>query len=426
MDKHYSSTLATVLTNIVPSATNVLDLGPLTGGTTDIFLQKKCRCYVEDLVEYLEVIESQGVDPKQALDEHLLPKPESLKFSVILCWDLLNYLSLDTIGYLFSKLERHCSENTIVHFIRYSGNTIPEKPKRFKMQNDFNFELIDEHSKDRIQNQSHSTVNLLKRFEKFSIRSTSMNQQGMQKDMVEYLLEYKTKNERSVRHGVKQAGLVSYFEEKEQSHTLNLPCLSDYFSKIDRNDPKRLPEILDIGKNTSRNLEFLDLHSKKLLTEDVFSSIAWQKKLNGEGSQYLSDFLLRLDSEVELDLVLCWDIFNYCLPFQIEKLCQLITQRLKLGGKMHVILFRHTDISKSPATFEIKDCDAVKMMGNITGDGSGQVQTITGLMKIIRQFNVVSHKTVRVKDAVSFQELLLEFKVLPERDKSKATNNVCI
>ncbi|BCE01409.1 hypothetical protein [Marinicellulosiphila megalodicopiae] len=406
MDKHYSSSLATVLTQLVPTGGAVLDLGSMSSGTTEAFLQKKCRCYVEDLLDYLDDIHKTNAEPIAALNAHLLPKDASQKFNVILCWDLLNFLSLETISSLFETLKPHLQPGTLLHFIKYSGSKIPAYPKRFRLLQDFTFELYGTANDQSLISFPHSTIKLLKHLDLFSIRNTSMNQQGMQKDMVEYLLEFSENGSRPSAHGIKQSGLVSYFQSTQAQNVCEFHALN---SLLDSVEDKSITTILDLGKNTNRSLEYLDNHCQKLLVEDVYSSMTWQRKLKGNNDDVISDGLLTLPNATSLDLVLIWDLFSYCSPKQFERLAQIIANKMQAGALLHLVMHRNKMIPENPATFEVMLNKQVNISGNLQCKNKNEFITITGLMKLLPQFKIKTHNTIRLNDDIAYQELLLQF-----------------
>lgn len=85
---HHSLALATVINKMVAEGSTILDLGSMSTGTTGAFLNLRCKCYVEDLNEYIDELHMNGGDPIQHLEQHLIKKPDNLKFDFVLCWDV--------------------------------------------------------------------------------------------------------------------------------------------------------------------------------------------------------------------------------------------------------------------------------------------------------------------------------------------------
>lgn len=401
--QHRSLGLATVVKELLSEGCNILDLGPLCSGTTESFLRLGCTCYVEDLIEYLESLSSDGQDAIQKLGDHLLPKPESLKFDVVLCWDLLNFLRLDTIAFLMEKLSPHFKSGTVLHAMRYVGPQ-PARPKRFKLLSDFTYQILGDAYRVQIAATSHSTAALLKHMRQFSLRNTLINQEGMSQHIAELLLEFDARGSQKQLRKKTQSNTVHYFSDRQSGS--DLPCKG--LGKVLAYLEAKNASILELGKSAGKKNAYLSNAAFDVYAEDVFSSIYWQNKVNGQNRDRLSETLLHFSDQVNFDLVLAWDLFNFCMPFQIAKIGQLLSAHLHSDGFLHFILFNTRGTPKKPAVFDIQADYSVTVSGAVAGDGSRPVDSAAALLKLLPQFKLLIHNVGKLNRSVDYQEFLLK------------------
>lgn len=111
----------------------VLDLGLARAETVALFSPFRCRLDVADLAEELDQIAAES-DPAllPALVERLLPPRRNEPTDLVLCWDLLNYLSRPALTALMDNLASRARPGTRVHFMLvYSGTRMPERPNYY-------------------------------------------------------------------------------------------------------------------------------------------------------------------------------------------------------------------------------------------------------------------------------------------------------
>ena len=158
MSDHYSSALASLVEEISHGKSIILDLGSSETGSTKVFLDLRCHCYVEDLNELLQEITSDNPSRFDLLEAHLLDKPDGLKFDYVLCWDLLNYIDKDLQTHLFNLLASHFKEGTLLHTMRYTNEDMPSSPGQFQIHSDLVFSMGEDLSDKMIKVPVSSTI----------------------------------------------------------------------------------------------------------------------------------------------------------------------------------------------------------------------------------------------------------------------------
>ncbi len=407
MTQHRSSGLATILNELAEDGCTVLDLGPMSSGTTAAFLNKRCKCYVEDLVDLLNEAPAGTEITRYQLTEHLLAKPEGLKFDVILCWDVLNFFRGQLIEHLMDLLEPFMKRGTIMHMMRYVGPRKPVMPQNFQLQQDFTFDITSSTSLQSSKNpwepnDGLSMIQLLKHLKKFNLRNTIMNQSGMQQDMTELLLEYDVGTQSKLEHRVNKSDTVTYFAEANQKQ-VTLPVLNKVLTKMSG------CSIFDTGRKMGRNVSGLNQISSHLYVEDVFSSISWHSKLAGNSEMSVSDYVLKFNEGTYFDVVLTWDLFNYCHPENIRRLGHLLKDNLRKGSLLHFILLNHIELPSYPLSFNVSADLNISCTGHVTGNNRKKFGSTAQLLKLLPDFKLLDHRMGSFDSGEGYHELLLKF-----------------
>ena len=117
---------------------SILDLGPASGATIEFFSNYTSRIRVEDLAQALE--QSGRFRPESLRNE---PIPEFNKlfsfasdacFDVILCWDLLNFLSAVELAQFATYISRFSTPDTVLYAHFFSTKATPLKPGRYRIE----------------------------------------------------------------------------------------------------------------------------------------------------------------------------------------------------------------------------------------------------------------------------------------------------
>ena len=112
---------------------SVLDLGPASSGNVSFFSGHGCRLYIADLFHTLR--QRGGLPPEQALpfDRELSSTLPEGCFDLIMCWDLLNYLSSSQMEILGRRLAERSRPGSRLFALIAPHGEIPELPQRFEI-----------------------------------------------------------------------------------------------------------------------------------------------------------------------------------------------------------------------------------------------------------------------------------------------------
>jgi hypothetical protein len=114
----------------------ILDLGRAVAANIEFWSRFGCKLYVEDFYDSLP---APSEDPAEvepwpsAFLESLLPFPVQTRFDVVLCWDILSYLSYEQASSLLAYLARFSKPGTLLLALFWVGSQIPRHPVTFKI-----------------------------------------------------------------------------------------------------------------------------------------------------------------------------------------------------------------------------------------------------------------------------------------------------
>jgi hypothetical protein len=115
---------------------NILDLGPASNQNIEFFSQFSCKLYIEDLYETLSSFDFFSPEDGFTYDavlSYLLPYPKTVRFDLILAWDLFNYLERDVLRNLIQHLSKFSHTGTLLLGLISTRKHIPETPYQFKI-----------------------------------------------------------------------------------------------------------------------------------------------------------------------------------------------------------------------------------------------------------------------------------------------------
>jgi len=101
---------------------HVLDLGPPLEANVAFFGRFPCRLYIQDLLR--------DAEPATGRKAALLQPSQGERFSLILAWDLYNYLDSDSVSALMRDLGPHCLPGALLYLLLPTDDAIPAIPTR--------------------------------------------------------------------------------------------------------------------------------------------------------------------------------------------------------------------------------------------------------------------------------------------------------
>jgi hypothetical protein len=116
----------------------LLDLGPALPGSLAFLGRFRCRLTVADALDELAALGRQeDPDPDELAVElaRLLPDPGGEPWDLVLCWDLVNYLSRPVLSGLMGHIGPRLQPGALVHLLVESSRPrMPPSPGRYELE----------------------------------------------------------------------------------------------------------------------------------------------------------------------------------------------------------------------------------------------------------------------------------------------------
>ncbi|PVV16189.1 MAG: hypothetical protein B6D82_01650 [gamma proteobacterium symbiont of Ctena orbiculata] len=112
----------------------ILEPGPISPGILTLLQGKRCRLVVADAAAALSELSGKSSERETLLHQMgpLINDNDNEKIDTVLCWDLLNYLSLPLIEVFTARLAALMSPAGMVHtYIHSAHSSMPHYPQRY-------------------------------------------------------------------------------------------------------------------------------------------------------------------------------------------------------------------------------------------------------------------------------------------------------
>lgn len=397
---HRSPGITAIFNEIKFSNSNrVLDLGSLVGSNFDFFSRLSCHLHYENLDDFIDEYRGlSGENQALRLESFLLKPEKNEKYDVILMWDLLNYLPLPAIKKLFEYLRRVCKNNTLVHLVKYLGRNIPVRPARFKIQSQYYLEIESSQTAPR-QIQTLATAQLLKEAPNYYMQNNLMHEQGMAAGIAEQVMRFNTDKDlrkqfisrTEFENNVIQTGAIS------STHTNTEPTKTATYKKtgiiysspaVERVMAQTADQqtLLDCGVKSSHNMDFWRKKYGRVYSEDLPSSLYWldhANRLTGSIPKALSAEALQFDSRLKFDVIIIWDILNFCNARQITAIGERLASHCHQETQIVFIAYSGDNIPEHPQKYELADSGYSCEENAHRVPRSNPAATTASLMKLI-------------------------------------------
>ncbi|WP_444909984.1 hypothetical protein [Microbulbifer sp. TRSA005] len=404
MLQHHSFGIAALVDEVIQPGGKVLDLGCLSFGTTQTFLELSCQTFIEDLRSLLLEIHSFDLRTRTIkLTEHLTRKPQRIKLDVVLCWDLFNFMEPQLIAQLIEEIRPHLKAGTVFHTMLYTG-TMPKAPADFKRLSGFTFNSAPLALPEPLPTYRYSSLNLMKTMGNFSLRSSLLHRKGMRKDLIELMFEYgNVKSQNAIRAGGTSAAISAF----RQTSLTEIPLTAlDQALMHAKRSP--VSKALDVGKKAGRNMQHLQREVGELFISDLYSAILWQCSRKVPFDSAIQAALRQATLPENLDCILLWDLLNFFSTEQIQLITHALYQYLSNGAVMHFLLFKQERLPVNCGVFEIQPSGLVGTYIQAAGNKQAKFRTITDVVKALPQMKVLSQGTGRIPNGPFYHEITMQ------------------
>lgn len=305
----------------------VLDLGSSSGASFNFFAQLSCHIHFESIDGFLRErpeLMASASELQAGLDAYFSRFDSHNKFDIILAWDIFNYLDGDSLRWLIARLNDHCHPNTLLHAVKYLGRRIPAAPRHFQILDQYRINISGTELSCSRPFPALDTAQQLKQMPGYVMEHTFMQQPGMEQQLAEQVLRYQPEGKDHRRqfssaelsHG---GSLLMQQTLAHRSYGLEQVC-----AKL-RTTPGA--KVLDLGSRATRTSDFFLEHAEEVYSEDILPALMPNVRGRADAA-LLRLHALNFDPQLRFDLVLAWDVFNFCSKEQLEAIFQKLRPHL--------------------------------------------------------------------------------------------------
>lgn len=332
-------------------ALRILDLGCSSAASFNFFRQLSCQIHFENLSEFVsELINNPSSEEIiEALDGYLSTFKPQQTFDVILVWDLFNYLDLDIIRWLMTRLSPHCKPGTLVHCIKYVSPQIPVAPRYFQINNQYDTTVEGAATKHERRFPCPNTTTFLRNLPDFSIEQSYMNYNGMVPGFSEQLLRFqpgrKLISKRQASNELSHKQTVSQPTQTVKHH-------SSALNKVFNNEsPSSRQNILDLGIKNRHNYDFFYTVFEEVFAENIYYELL--DPSSAKVATRLKSHMLDFPPQTQFDVILAWDIFAFLPAHMITEVITRLAPYTHPDTKLHTLLYFGKETPAAPQRYSV-------------------------------------------------------------------------
>lgn len=390
---HRSPGLTAIFNELKHSNRNrVLDLGSSSARNFTFFSQLSCNIHFESLDDLLG-----GLPPEEAsgdlliahLENYLTNFSASERFDVILTWDIFNYLDLEGIHWLVTRLNKFCHSNTLMHAIKYVGTQVPASPQNFHILDQYQVQVVTNPAAAR-RLENYSTVHLLRHMPHYYLENSYLNYSGMIPSLAEhvfrYLPERKAHTQKKASDELSQDSSPYQLDSKTPSSSRHQSAAM--YSLCGHVENLKNGNILDLGLKNRNNYEFWIERAEGFYAENLYAQLIEQK------SAALKPHHLNFSRDLTFDVILAWDIFNYLSLEQIKAVFQKLRVHSSSGTRIHAILYCGREIPVQPQKFYLSSEHELAVTPNPKRLTEHSL-TLSSLLKALQDYSLLESYVYR-------------------------------
>ena len=376
----------TAIYNELKSSTHnsVLDLGSASAASFQFFSRLSCHIHFESIDNFFaECGEAwvSGETLRAGLDEYLSAFSDTKQFDVILAWDIFNYLDRDTLQWLIARLNRHCRPNTLLHSIKYVGRNLPAVPRHFQILDQYQTRM---HCAGVLCSRPFAgmdTATVLKSMRTYTMEYTYMQQEGMAQDLTEQVLRYQPDGKNNNRQ-IASAELHSMPHATLAHRSYGLELVCEHLQKTPA------ATVLDLGGKATRNGDFFLRYAENFYVEDLLPSL--HKSPTETEPSLIRQHALRFDSAVKFDVILAWDVFNFCTSEQLSAVYEKLRSHMHENTLVFAFFYTGAEVPERSQKCYVQDDKTIALLPASKKPAADSEFTAVSLLRIFRDFSLAN------------------------------------
>lgn len=378
----------------VSTRNNVLDLGSSSHSSFQFFSQLSCHIHFEAIDAFLadggEVCAS--AEALQAgLNDYLSTFSPDKKFDIILAWDIFNYLDSETLCWLITRLNQHCRANTLLHTIKYVGRKLPAAPRNYQILNQYQVKITCDNILCTRPFATIDTNKTLKNMPDYVVEQTFMRHEGMSQDITEHVLRYQSDKKDSRRQQA-SAGLALGGRELPQHTVMHRSYGLEQICAHLRNLPGAT--VLTIGSKATHSGDFLLEYAEQVYVEDLVPSLIPANETR-EGEQHLRQHALNYPADVYFDVILAWDLFNFCSAAQLVSIVEKLRPHLHENTQIFSFFYPGKEKPERPQKCYLLDEKNIALLPSPKSRTAGEDLTAGAVLKTLGNFHLANTHILR-------------------------------
>jgi SAM-dependent methyltransferase len=363
LSKHRSPGLTAIFNAVKTSQKNqILDLGSSISANFNFFTQLGCRFHFENFDETLAEMRKGELNPQTLIETFLKYIKPDQRFDIVLLWDLFNYLDKTLMQKLYAKLEQFLKPNSLIFSLSYVGSKRPDSPAQFRILDQYFIEINNESALEPNALRS-TTVQSLRDFPNFFILRSYLGQKDMRRGVSEQISAFKPEKTST------KASFSNAEMSQQSSNELKLrsPSISLLRDKLVKGEIVR--NVLDLGGRNDRSEEQWQQTFDSVYCADLKATLRRLSALNTEERRtYLDEgHYLRFERSQRFDLIMCWDLLNYCDVATLTAIGKRLSLHANPGCLILCINYTANRLPSEPRNFVLtEDGIGIKKKANMS------------------------------------------------------------
>jgi hypothetical protein len=399
---HRSPGLTAIYNEIKASKRNkILDLGSASTSSLSFFSRKSCHIHFENMNEFLvDYSDSRrlGKNIRDALEEYLHSFSENEKFDVVLTWDIFNYLDKDTFYWLINRLNTYSHADTLLHMIKYIGKDIPSSPCYFQILDHYQVKISQPGIFSKRAFPTLDSAHMLRGLSQYAIEDIYLQHNGMAHDITEQVLRYQPVKKHIKKSlasselyktdlvpsnsGVHNSSGVGADGLEAVHRSYGLENICTYLSGLQH------ANLLDLGSRITRSSDFFHEYAENVYVEDLVPSLIKPSSSNEPPKVLVRQHALRYGKDIKFDVILAWDIFNFCSREQLAFIYEKIKPHVHVGTKLVCFFYKSSELPEKPRKYYILDNKHIALVPSAKRSEAKEDFSSIALLKIFQHFQL--------------------------------------
>ena len=113
-------------------------------------------------------------------------------------------------------------------------------------------------------------------------------------------------------------------------------------------------QVLDLGQASGANIEFYSKFARNMFVEDLYWTITQERADGPVKAKKLAERITSIPNGTKVDLICCWDVFNYLSAGEIAEVSEFLSQYCHAETMLLALMHTKPEMPVKPLTFKIR------------------------------------------------------------------------